>query len=345
MLANNEIKDLITAIGAGVGNNDFNAEKVRYHKIVIMTDADVDGSHIRILLLTFFFRHMLPLIEKGYLYIEQPPLYKVKVGKTERYLKDDSELKKFLFDWAETSLTATINEESITGTALKKVLADVYAYEAELDHISTILEIPKLYAHELVSFLKAITWELGKFKTNEIFEKLQAHFSSYQVIKGSFLSDEEEMTLDEAGIRKDFFTFKELKKTWDVPTQFFRSEEVAKLLALYNQIPDIDTKVWNLTLTSKNSSKAGIGILGFSETLLETGKSLMSLQRYKGLGEMNPEQLWETTMDPIRRSFIQVTVEDAIKADQWFASLMGDVVEDRRHYIEKHAHFVRNLDI
>lgn len=345
MLANNEIKDLITAIGAGVGNNDFNAEKARYHKIIIMTDADVDGSHIRILLLTFFFRHMLPLIEKGYLYIAQPPLYKVKVGKTERYLKDDSELKKFLFDWAETALTTTIGEDAISGSAFKKLLTDIYAYETELDHISTVLEIPKLYAHELISFIKAIKWELGKFKTNEIFEKLTAHFSSYQVIKGSFLTDEEEMALDKAGARKDFFTFKELKKTWDVPTQFFRSEEVAKLLSLYNQIPEVDTKTWNLTLISKGISKTGSGILGFSEALLETGKSLMSLQRYKGLGEMNPEQLWETTMDPNRRSFIQVTVEDAIKADQWFASLMGDIVEDRRHYIEKHAHFVRNLDI
>ena len=344
MLANNEIKDLVTAIGAGIGDKEFDTEKVRYHKVVIMTDADVDGSHIRILLLTFFFRHMKPMIDKGYLYVAQPPLYKAKVGKTEKYLQDDTELTQFLFEWAEKNTSFSVDKKIFKESDWSELLNQTLKYEKEITKLSNYIEVSKTHCHELVGFLNSIDWKLEKYTPKEILEKLQKKYPNYKINCKFQTDQEDENALETEKQAKKMLIFEENKKIWEVPLTFFASEETENLLNLYQPIKALDKGKWIFKISEKNE-KTGTGILNFSNTIIESGKSLITIQRYKGLGEMNPDQLWETSMDPAKRSFLEVTIEDAIKADQWFTSLMGDVVEDRREYIEKHAHFVKNLDI
>ncbi len=345
MLNNNEIKDLITAIGAGVGNSDFASDKVRYHKIIIMTDADVDGSHIRILLLTFFFRHMVPLIEKGYLYIAQPPLYKVKVGRTERYLRDESEFKSFLFDWAAQHTSLAIDTQTFVGADLQKLLSSMFAYENALEKMSRHLELGRTQINEVVGFLQSIQWERNKYSNQEMVNKLTSYFTNYTISGIPEENVNAEMALEVDPAPVGTLTFTQLKKKWELPLSFFDLVETTKLLELYHPIHMLDKVNWHLQLIDREQHAEGTGVLMLSEEILKLGKSLMTLQRYKGLGEMNPEQLWETTMDPVQRTLLQVTIEDAVLADQWFASLMGESVEDRKEYIEKQAHFVRNLDV
>ena len=350
ILSNNEIKDLITAIGSGVGNESFNIEKTRYHKIVIMTDADVDGAHIRILLLTFFFRHMKPLIEAGYLYIAQPPLYKVKLGKKEKYLQTDAELKMFLLNWAQENLELKINNEILTPKKLADLFKSITKYETELNKVSNIIELPTKNTHELVNFIYDTKFPIQENKSEKTFNvledlitKLQKHFPKYEISSKQESNVEEEMAGEETPKAKVYITFKENKKSWQVPASFFELEETANLLKVFEAISHVEKETWSFKL--KNTSAKQSGILNLIDLIISSGKSIMTVQRYKGLGEMNPEQLWETTMDPERRKFLQVSIDDAIKADQWFTSLMGDHVEDRRRYIDKHAHFVKNLDI
>ncbi len=344
VLTNNEIRDLITAIGAGVGNEEFSFEKARYNKIIIMTDADVDGSHIRILLLTFFFRYMKPLIEKGYLYIAQPPLYKAKAGRNERYLKDDSELKQFLFDWAEANAELTVSGKRYERESWKNLLASIFAYEKELYRICHMNEISVQHMHELGVFLKSINWVPHQLTFKELEQKLQEHFKKYVITDHS---PQEADVLNEAIdiAPKNYLSFKEGKKVWEIPHALFKSDELVKLLQMFEPVAFLENAEWLLNLSSRASEQTGTGALGLGLALGQAGKAVLTIQRYKGLGEMNPEQLWETTMDPEKRTFLQVSIEDAIKADEWFCALMGDDVEERRTYIEKHAHFVRNLDV
>ena len=341
VLTNNEIKDLITAIGAGVGNEEFSVEKARYNKIIIMTDADVDGSHIRILLLTFFFRYMKPLIDKGFLYIAQPPLYKAKVGRSERYLKDDSELKRFLFDWALTHTSLTVDNQELTADTWRELLDKIYLYEKEMNTVSSHMELAPSHCHELILFLESINWAPHKYTLEEIRTHFVTYFAKYQIINPMLHSAD----LPEDAKGRVFATLREGKKVWDIPVAFFKSDETLQLLMAYNSLKFLEQSPWLFILTGKTNDKAGQGVLMLCNTIIQTGKSLMTIQRYKGLGEMNPEQLWETTMDPENRIFLKVSIDDAIKADEWFSALMGDEVEDRRNYIEKHAHFVRNLDV
>lgn len=343
VLTNNEIRDLITAIGAGVGNEEFLFEKARYNKIVIMTDADVDGSHIRILLLTFFFRYMKPLIEKGYLYIAQPPLYKAKAGRNERYLKDDSELKQFLFDWAEINGELSVDGKSYERGQWKVLLDAIFSYEKELYRLCHMNEISLHHMQEMVVFLKNIDWAPHKVSLEEFKKQLQEYFKKYEI--ADHVANVQEMADAIDVTSKNFFSFKEGKKMWDVPHALFKSEEVVKLVQLYGAVEFLDGASWTLSFSSKSAQQNGSGVLGLGQAIWQAGKDVLTIQRYKGLGEMNPEQLWETTMDPQKRTFLKVSIDDAIKADEWFGALMGDEVEHRRSYIEKHAHFVRNLDI
>lgn len=344
MLNNNEIKDLITAIGSGIGNEDFDLKKTRYHKIIIMTDADVDGSHIRILLLTFFFRHMMPLIVNGYLYIAQPPLYKAKVGRSERYLKDDSELKKFLFDWAAGHATLSMDDKKVSSEEWQKILNRIYEYEIELSKISLQFEVSENFCHELTTFLSSINWIVEpKFNVKNLLVKLQNYFPKYQISIKNEVEMDDEMSGDNEKTAE--FQFKYQKKTWIVSSKFFTLPELSKTLEAFDSLKNLENKTWEFALSGKENGTKDKGVLNLSSLITKTGKSLMTIQRYKGLGEMNPEQLWETTMDPARRTLLQVSIEDALKADQWFSSLMGDDVEDRKEYIEKQAHFVRNLDV
>jgi DNA gyrase subunit B len=339
MLANNEIQDLITAIGAGIGST-FAVEKARYHKIIIMTDADVDGAHIRILLLTFFFRHMLPLIENGFLYIAQPPLYKVKVGKQERYLQNDFEFTAFLFDWAKDQGLLFIDEKELSVDQRLKLLDNVLAYEKQLEKVSKEVELTLEDCHALVKFREQVPLVQAELSAEELVNLLQSYFGDYQVR----LKIYNDPSLD-LSLRPVTICFTQEKRSWEVTPEFVRSHELDHLIGMYEVIAQVDQKEWLFKVGSKNLEKSGKGLFQLRDAIMTLGKSLMTVQRYKGLGEMNPEQLWETTMDPAVRSFLRVTIDDAIKADQWFASLMGDAVEDRREYIEKHAHFVKNLDV
>ena len=345
MLSNNEIKDLITAIGAGIGNDEFNAEKVRYHKVIIMTDADVDGAHIRILLLTFFFRHMKPLIDNGFLYVAQPPLYKAKVGKREQYLQNDSELNEFLFDWAKENSTLVIDKKNFEQSDITNIFDSMLKYYKELSNFSNVLELQTKNSHELISFLHSINWKIKRPDMQEIITQLNGHFPNYEITGFEETDVEDEMAGEENPKPKAFLTFTENKKAWQIPLSFFEAEETEKLIDLFTPISQLETSEWKLTIKNKELDGKQKGMLAFFNTIVNSVKSLMTIQRYKGLGEMNPEQLWETTMDPVKRSFLRVTIDDAIKADQWFVSLMGDDVKDRKSYIEKHAHFVKNLDV
>jgi DNA gyrase subunit B len=289
---------------------------------------------------------MKPLIERGFLYIAQPPLYKVKLGRNERYLKDDTEFKSFLFEWAAQNTTLTVHDKALDAGAWKELLSSLLTYDQELERFSNTIEATPHHTHELITFLQAIEWEIDKFTKEEIVEKLSDHFKKYQISLHAEENLESEMSIEgQQKIVKPMVIFKELKKEWEIPLRFFTTEETAKLLGLYKPLSHLDQTPWVFAQQGKEGSETRTGTLTLCETIVKTAKSLITIQRYKGLGEMNPEQLWETTMDPAKRSFIQVTIEDALKADQWFMSLMGEDVEDRRSYIEKHAHFVRNLDV
>jgi len=344
MLANNEVKDLITAIGAGVGEKDFNPEKARYHKVIIMTDADVDGSHIRILLLTFFFRHMKGLIEKGYLYVAQPPLYKVKLGKKSRYLKEDAELDRFLFEWAQSAGTFSLNNKEATSEEWHTLVKDLLTYKEALDTTRNHFEIASVHAHELVHLLHKNP-SIQALEGNDLLEEVRKAFSHYDINPAeSKTITHEDGTIET--LPATHFDFSYNKKDWTVPIRFFHSEEVQNLVGLYPSVQVLDENEWDFVCKQKIiASTDTSGVLELCRGIKKIAKTVMTVQRYKGLGEMNPDQLWETTMDPSVRSLLQVTVDDALQADQWFSSLMGDTVEDRRNYIQKHAHFVRNLDI
>ncbi|GLI52546.1 MULTISPECIES: DNA topoisomerase (ATP-hydrolyzing) subunit B [Thermodesulfovibrio] len=284
MLTSEEIKTLITAIGGGIGKEHFEPENVRYHKIILMTDADVDGAHIRTLLLTFFYRQMLPLIEKGYLYIAQPPLYRIKRGKWERYIQTEDEFHEFLMDIAVDEISFIEESELSTKKSFLKLL---FEYGRILENF----ERKGFSPFYIENILETLQFQ----QDNQIvdlrdFETLQNIFEKIKLIQG---------------IREDKNYIIRIK-TEAVKTK--------SLWELYNKVMD--------------AVKKGL-----------------TIQRYKGLGEMNPEQLWETTMDPEKRTLLQVTVEDAQRANEIFTILMGDEVEPRKEFIVRHALEVRNLDI
>ena len=271
ILANEEIKALIASIGIGLGNDSLDIGSCRYHKIIIMTDADVDGSHIRTLLLTFFYRYLKDIITSGYLYIAQPPLYKVKIGKIDKYLQNDEELMSLIFSWASDEIELIIDEKNLSKEDLSKFLTS-----AEKNFYELIKES----------------------KSRKILIKELEH----KIIKNEI----------------ENLNFEEIKP-WK-----------------------------NLVINYKKKSSSELknfSIIDFCEALKLLAKPHINIQRYKGLGEMNPDQLWETAMDPKKRQFLKVTLNEAEKADLWFTLLMGDDAAPRKTFIEERAHFVKNLDI
>jgi DNA gyrase subunit B len=287
---------------------------------------------------------MLPLIEKGYLYIAQPPLYKAKVGKTEQYLKDETEFKRFLFDWAADHIELRVSGKTLDAVDWKRLLDQLLAYEKILGKLSQQFELGTAQAHELIACMHRSSEKFTTLSQEALLEKLKNAFPRCEVSLEGREADPVEVSLENKPLLS-MITFKEFKKSWSVSQSFFSSGEVEKAGQLFAPLSFVCDASWDFSLIGKSEKEVGSGILGLCDQIIATGKSFMTIQRYKGLGEMNAEQLWETTMDPARRTFLQVTIEDAIKADQWFSSLMGDDVEDRREYIEKHAHFVRNLDV
>lgn len=344
MLSSAEVGTLITALGTGIGKEDYNPDKLRYHRIIIMTDADVDGSHIRTLLLTFFYRQMPELIERGHVYIGLPPLYKLKQGKQELYLKDDTALNAYLISSAvdNAELTYSPSAPPISGEALEKLLRD---YQAALDQIerlghrfdanvlTAMLEHAPIEAHQwndpaaMQTWLDGIALNLatsGLGKPRYRLALRPAHGEHPAAI---------EVVRDQHG----------LSHTWLLPQPFFNSSEFRPILNASQQLAaliQVDAVV--------RRGNASRGVVRFAEVrswLLDEAKKGRTIQRFKGLGEMNPEQLWETTVNPETRRMLQVGVEDAIAADQMFSMLMGEAVEPRRDFIEANALKVANLDI
>lgn len=345
ILSNEEIKNLISAIGCGIGATEFEAQKVRYHKIILMTDADIDGAHIRTLLLTFFFRYMQPLIDKGYLYIAQPPLFKAKIGKKEQYLKDDKALRAFIFDWAEEQTVVSINGKDLDAQAFHTLLAELRVYEDTISNAAATFRISQENCNRLALILKNNPWQAidGIRKLVEI---LQRNITDYQVAIDQTIGDNSgETDVHEHEIRHTIVTFSMLSHVWNVPASFFTSAELAKVISALQSLEHVEDIVWKLAVIDKERHLTGTTSFSLLHGISAISKPYMNIQRYKGLGEMNPEQLWETSMDTKTRTLLKVTIEDALEADTWFSTLMGDDVGGRKQYIERFGHFVKNLDV
>jgi DNA gyrase subunit B len=342
ILSNEEIKALIAAIGCGIGKEEFDAAKARYHKIILMTDADVDGSHIRTLLLTFFFRYMQPLIEKGYLYIAQPPLYKAKIGKKEQYLKDDKAFKQFLFDWAQEQTVLFVNNKELTQIEWHALLDALNVYDDLLQKAGANFKITYEFAHELALILSQEPW-----KPSEGIEKLVTILNKH--LRSHLISHDvgplPEIPADQVVTNHGSLVFRLLNKEWRVGVNFFSSTEFEQLIAQLQVLAKVQFHEFKLQVTEKERFIVDKGIPALLNAIKQISKPYMNVQRYKGLGEMNPEQLGETSMDPVSRQLLKVTIEDALEADSWFTTLMGDDVAGRRTYIEEFGHFAKNLDI
>jgi len=342
ILSNEEIKALIAAIGCGIGAEEFDANKARYHKIILMTDADVDGSHIRTLLLTFFFRYMQPLVEKGYLYIAQPPLYKAKIGKKEQYLKDDKAFKQFLFDWAQEQTTLFVNNKELSASEWHTLLAALNHYDDLLQKASANFKMTYEHAHQLALIIQQEGWKQSD-GIPALVELLKKHMRNHLIAHDKGLLPD--IPADQVSSAHEFITFKLLNKEWRVNTNFFSSAEMENLVTQLTILAKVQLHEFKLQVTDKERFIAAQGIISLLNAIKQISKPYMSVQRYKGLGEMNPDQLGETSMDPNSRQLLKVTIEDALEADSWFSTLMGDDVSGRRNYIEEFGHFAKNLDI
>ncbi len=344
MLASDEIGTLITALGCGIGRDDFDVEKLRYHRIIIMTDADVDGSHIRTLLLTFFYRQMPELIGRGYVYIAQPPLYKVKRGKQEQYVKDDVELNAYLVNVALEGAGLHVNAEAppIQGTALADLAGRFMRTMAVIERLSrrydrNVLEqmiyAPVVSRERLGDRDWLVGWIAGL--EDSLRAALNGEGASYRI--GALEADGAVVGLR---VERDRHG---LTETNELSVRFFESPE-------YGQVAELGQSLVGLIgegacVARGNERHDVANFRQAMEWLMDEARKGQSIQRYKGLGEMNPEQLWETTVNPATRRLMQVRIEDAVAADEIFTTLMGDQVEPRRDFIERNALTVANLDV
>jgi len=340
MLSSAEVGTLITALGCGIGKDEFDPEKLRYHRVIIMTDADVDGAHIRTLLLTFFYRQMPELIERGHIYIAEPPLYKVKKGKQEKYLKDDVERQAFLLELAldSTELLTSANAEAIKDEALRK-LVDTYIVMNK-----GFINLSKRFYPSIIDamrYMPIIAEDDCQDETllRNWFEKLVANLNEKCTSVNEYRCEIFESKAHFYGGKVTFSVHGVGSNNIFMP-EYFASADYKKLTAL-------ETSVELQQGAELKRSDKSINISSLTEAfnwLLKEAEQGLSIQRYKGLGEMNPDQLWETTMDSKTRSLSRVKIEDAFSADDIFTTLMGDQVEPRREFIEKNALSVENLD-
>ena len=337
MLSSQEIRTIITALGTGIGEDDYNISKLRYHKVIIMTDADVDGAHIRTLLLTFFYRQMREVIERGHLCIAQPPLYKVKKGKTEKYLANDRELSHFLMTKAAEEVTVRVPNASIPeikGRALSRTLERL----AEYKHLMELLSRKGLEEPVLDILLEEDVHDVSTFQSPEALEKIRQRILGTG--RGSEeIEKDEEHNLYQFTHKTQLRSFPETTLSWDL----VNSIEYKNLRQMNAEMVELSKPPFLVSLEAKETAIESKRAL--LEHLLEEGKKGLTIQRYKGLGEMNPGQLWETTMNPETRKLLKVDISDAVEADSIFTVLMGDQVEPRRKFIEENALDARNLDI
>jgi DNA gyrase subunit B len=347
MLSSQEIQAIIAAIGCGIGE-DFDVEKARYHKVVIMTDADVDGSHIRTLLLTFFFRQMRELIERGYLYIAQPPLFKVKKGKSERYIKDERALEEHLLDLALASVEVLPAEmgEALPAARLRRLLECASFYRTILERL-TLRRLDERIVDAAIAARMPHESELADEAglRERVAPALEEHFAAIAggeeaVAWGTSEDPEHGGHRLVAETRRAGVVYQTA-----IETDLLRSPEFQRLTELAAEIAEIGSAPFRLQRGADAEPEEAPTPVALLKRLLAVGEKGLSIQRYKGLGEMNPDQLAETTMEPGSRTLLQVRIEDAVEADDAFTTLMGDDVEPRREFIERYALDVQNLDI
>ena len=343
MLASAEVGTLITALGCGIGRDDFNVDKLRYHRIIIMTDADVDGSHIRTLLLTFFYRQMPVLIERGHIYIAQPPLYKVKKGKQETYVKDDLELNALLLNTAIEGAALHVNADAppLSGLGLEslarkyvEVDAIVHRWARRYDErfLEQLLYVPKLTTEAFDRVDQLRDW----------CRNLELRLNGLDDVSRRYKISVESMSA--GGHRIDLQRFEHgLSSAKHIPREFFESAEYLRISDLAQTLNDLMGPGAYVNRGDQRQDVASFKVA--MNWLFDQAKKGQSIQRYKGLGEMNADQLWDTTINPETRRLMQVRIEDAVAADDIFTTLMGDAVEPRREFIEKNALQVSNLDI
>ncbi|PYT02277.1 MAG: DNA gyrase subunit B [Acidobacteria bacterium] len=346
MLGHSEIRTMITAFGTGIGQNDFDVSKLRYHRIILLCDADVDGSHIRTLLLTFFYRQMPELIDRGHIYIAQPPLFKIKKGKNEQYIHDEREMQKYLMRKATENVTVTVKatDAQFKGADLRKMLEKLAELDNYLDKLERRLHDRKIVDTMIDAFAgpKGILTAKAVKKLHEVFEK-------------EALLQQVTAALEEAGYETEIVLDEE-HSTFSIAVQRARGNgrividwelathvEFSKAVQLYGELQDLSQPPF---VISENDNHTIVDSRpALLEHVMNSAKSGLTIQRYKGLGEMNPEQLWQTTLNPETRTILNVQVNDAVETDEMFTVLMGDAVEPRRKFIEDNALDVKNLDI
>jgi DNA gyrase subunit B len=344
MLSSAEVGTLITALGCGIGREEYDPDKLRYHRVIIMTDADVDGAHIRTLLLTFFYRQMPELVERGHIYIAQPPLYKIKRGKQEQYLLDDPELNAALLQSALDGARLHISQDAphLADTALEELAKEYQVYRSIVRRLSSryngtfleaLLHLPALRPEEADLSSRLDHWI---DTLSPILARQQGPGESYRVARTQ-TGDPGHPGLVLTRLRHG------IPETTYIPLEFFRGADYARIVALAEKLSGLLGTGAYVQRGEKSQpiSSFGQGL----EWLMEDVRRLYQIQRYKGLGEMNPDQLWETTMNPETRRLLRVTIEDAVAADQIFTTLMGDQVEPRRDFIEQNALQAENIDV
>ncbi|HBP26726.1 MAG TPA: DNA gyrase subunit B, partial [Alphaproteobacteria bacterium] len=332
MLSSDTIGALITTMGAGIGKDDFDIEKMRYHKVIIMTDADVDGQHIQTLLMTFFYRYMPEAIERGYIYVAKPPLYGVTRGKQQLYLQNEREMDDYLMDQLATDgVIETFSGAQISGADLKRLLTLILNMQNTLQALGHIMPL---------RFIEALALN-GAFDN----ETADAFAATQKLLDAQELEFERgwHVSGDDSGITVTR-TLRSVTETYVLPREKINSPEVRAWLRLDGRDELMEIFVHPCVLRVKAKSQKIWGALNLLNTAFEYAKNGLKIQRYKGLGEMNAEQLWETTMDPNNRSLFQVKINDASQADEVISMLMGDVVEPRRDFIVENA-LDANLDV
>jgi DNA gyrase subunit B len=344
MLASAEVGTLITALGCGIGKDEYNPDKLRYHRIILMTDADVDGSHIRTLLLTFFYRQMPELIERGHIYIGLPPLYKLKQGKTELYMKDDAALNAYLISHAVDGAELRYSPDAppINGQALEKLMADFVAAQDAVRRLShrydanvleALLDLPPLRAESFRDVEALKPWLSG----------IEQRLAATGLGKPRYVVRAEAADAEQGGGLVIARQHHGLNVSQSLPAALFDGGELHPIVDAASQLADLIQP--GAVVQRGGKSQPVMSFKDAHAWLMDEAKKGRTVQRFKGLGEMNPEQLWDTTVNPDTRRLLKVRIEDAVAADQIFSTLMGDVVEPRRNFIEDNALKVSNLDV